>query len=98
MVGRLSRIRVSSVTRTLPLRTSVGTLKSTRTSTRFPRTSRSWRVSFAISLVLLLVIDWICGLFFAQKICACGKFPKQSNEHLHDPSQLLFRRDDVLLS
>src|SRR5215831_532744 len=46
MVGRLSRIRVSSVTRTLPPRTSVGTLKSTRTSTRFPRTSRSRRVSF----------------------------------------------------
>src|SRR6516165_4972128 len=49
MVGRLSRIRVSSVTRILPLRTSVGTLKSTRTSTRFPRTSKSRRVSFAIS-------------------------------------------------
>src|ERR1051325_2896422 len=46
MVGRLSRIRVSSVTRTLPPRISVGTLKSTRTSTRFPRTSRSRRVSF----------------------------------------------------
>src|SRR5262249_44032453 len=48
MVGRLSRIRVSSVTRTLPPRTSVGTLKSTRTSTRFPRTSRSRTESFAI--------------------------------------------------
>src|SRR5215472_5304733 len=46
MVGRLSRIRVSSVTRTLPPRTSVGTLKSTRTRTRFPRTSRSRTVSF----------------------------------------------------
>src|SRR4029453_3562440 len=48
MVGRLSRIRVSSVTRTLPPRTSVGTLKSTRISTRFPRTSRSRTESFAI--------------------------------------------------
>src|SRR3954469_21933541 len=48
MVGRLSRIRVSSVTRTLPPRTSVGTLKSTRTSTRFPRTSRSRTESFVI--------------------------------------------------
>src|ERR1700745_2133918 len=48
MVGRLSRIRVSSVTRTLPLRTSVGTLKSTRTSTPFRRTSRSRTESFAI--------------------------------------------------
>src|ERR1043166_915144 len=49
MVGKLSRIRVSSVTRTLPPRISVGTLKSTRTSARFPRTSRSRRVSFAIA-------------------------------------------------
>src|SRR5690348_1771936 len=48
MVGRLSRIRVSSVTRTLPPRTSVGTLKSTRISTRFPRTSRSRTENFAI--------------------------------------------------
>src|SRR6478609_4689826 len=48
MVGRLSRIRVSSVTRILPPRTSVGTLKSTRTSTRFPRTSRSRTETFAI--------------------------------------------------
>src|SRR2546430_8829179 len=46
MVGRLSRIRVSSVTRIFPPRTSVGTLKSTRISTRFPRTSRSRTVSF----------------------------------------------------
>src|SRR5260370_21096569 len=48
MVGKLSRIRVSSVTRTLPPRTSVGTLKSTRMSTRFPRTSRSRTETFAI--------------------------------------------------
>src|SRR4029077_4785112 len=41
MVCRLSRIRGSSGTRILPPRTSVGTLKSTRTSTRFPRTPRS---------------------------------------------------------
>src|SRR4029078_1843473 len=50
MVGRLSRIRVSSVMRTLPPRTSVGTLKSTRTSTRFPRTSRSRTESFILQL------------------------------------------------
>src|SRR5438067_2473117 len=31
-----------------PSRSSTGTLKSTRTSTRFPRTSRSRRVSFSI--------------------------------------------------
>src|SRR4029077_12762430 len=48
MVGRLSRIRVSSATRILPPRTSVGTLKSTRTSTRFPRTSRSRTETLAI--------------------------------------------------
>src|SRR5882762_7679524 len=48
MVGRLSRIRVSSVTRFLPPGTSVGTLKSTRTSTRFPRTSRSRTESLPI--------------------------------------------------
>src|SRR5207245_10395523 len=46
---RLSRIRVSSVTRILRPRVSVGTLKSTRTNTRFPRTSRSRSESFAIS-------------------------------------------------
>src|SRR6266436_5999982 len=50
MVGRLSRIRVSSVTLILPPRTSVGTLKSTRSSTRFPRTSKSSTESFAIIL------------------------------------------------
>src|SRR5438105_13454385 len=53
MVGKVSRILVSSVTRTLPPRTSIGTLKSTRTSTRFPRTSTSRRVSFAILTLTL---------------------------------------------
>src|SRR5439155_8165972 len=46
MVGRLSRIRVSSVMRTFPPRISVGTLKSTRTRTCLPRTSRSRTDSF----------------------------------------------------
>src|SRR5206468_6587523 len=52
MVGKLSRIRVSSVTRILPPRVSVGTLKSTRTNTRFPRTSRSRSESFGIYFLL----------------------------------------------
>src|SRR5262245_1366865 len=83
MVGRLSRIRVSSVTRTLPLRTSVGTLKSTRTSTRFPRTSRSCRLSFAISLIVLLlllviVLGSIGSFFLAQNISALGELAKKS--------------------
>src|ERR1044071_8474299 len=68
MVGRLSRIRVSSVTRTLPPRTSVGTLKSTRTSTRFPRTSRSRTESFAI----------ICS-----SSCSCWRSVSQHFHQLH---------------
>src|ERR1700747_1896812 len=48
IVGRLSRIRVSSVIRIFPSISSVGTLKSTRTSTRRPFTSRSRTDSFAI--------------------------------------------------
>src|SRR6476646_10602990 len=51
MVGRLSRIRVSSVIAIFPSRSSVGTLKSTRTRTRRPRTSRSRRESFVIPLM-----------------------------------------------
>src|SRR5204863_422058 len=49
MLAKLSRIRVSSVTRILPPRVSTGTLKSTRINTRLPRTSRSRKQSLAIS-------------------------------------------------
>src|SRR5205823_9881351 len=49
IVGSDARIRVSSVSTILPSRASTGTLKSTRTRTRFPRTSRSCRVSFMAS-------------------------------------------------
>src|SRR6516162_9116734 len=48
MLAKLSRIRVSSVTRILAARVSTGTLKSTRINTRLPRTSRSRNESFAI--------------------------------------------------
>src|SRR6476469_6118399 len=68
MVGRLSRIRVSSVTRILPPRTSVGTLKSTRTSTRFPRTSRSRTETLAI---------------FCSRSCSCARSVNQHFHHLH---------------
>src|ERR1700738_2637316 len=53
IVGRLSRIRVSSVIRMFPSISSVGTLKSTRTRTRRPFTSRSRTNSFAILSVCL---------------------------------------------
>src|SRR6266567_894126 len=56
MVGRLARMRVSSVMRTFLPRVSIGTLKSTRTRTRFPRTSRSRSVSFAILLPLVFAV------------------------------------------
>ena len=46
MVGSDSRMRVSSVMTICPSFSSVGTLKSTRTSTRFPETSRSLTESF----------------------------------------------------
>src|SRR6266478_179856 len=46
MVGKLFRMRVSSVIPIFPACSSIGTLKSTRTSTRLPRTSRSRRASF----------------------------------------------------
>src|SRR5215470_11175421 len=72
MVGRLSRIRVSSVIRTLPLRTSVGTLKSTRTSTRLPRTSRSRTESFAI------IYSYSCS-------CSCSRSVSQHFHQLHAP-------------
>src|SRR5271170_3762435 len=52
-VGRLSRIRVSSVIRIFPSISSVGTLKSTRNKTRRPFTSRSRTDSFAIFSVQL---------------------------------------------
>src|SRR4249919_1539522 len=70
MVGRLSRIRVSSVTRILPPRTSVGTLKSTRTNTRFPRTSRSRTETLAIS--------YSC-------FCSCSRLVSQHFHQLHAP-------------
>src|SRR5919106_2267929 len=104
MVGRLSRIRVSSVTRTLPPRTSVGTLKSTRTSTRFPRTSRSRTVSFAIitptlllMLLLVIVLDWIHCLVFAQHIRTVRKFAKQPNKHLDDSRESFLSGNNLLL-
>src|ERR1700759_2807917 len=53
IVGRLSRIRVSSVIRIFSPISSVGTLKSTRTRTRRPFTSRSRTDSFAILFVWL---------------------------------------------
>src|SRR6266436_8032002 len=46
MVGKLFRMRVSSVIPIFSACSSIGTLKSPRTSTRLPRTSRSRRASF----------------------------------------------------
>src|SRR5262245_39158881 len=86
MVGRLSRIRVSSVTRTLPLRTSVGTLKSTRTSTRFPRTSRSRRVSFIGVLEygsIGVVSERISLLHHSRTLLL--RLPSQQFHQLHTP-------------
>src|SRR5439155_18083852 len=48
-------MRVSSVISTSPLRSSAGTLKSTRTSTRFPRASRSRMESL---LMLDCHLEW----------------------------------------
>src|SRR6266480_4457853 len=79
MVGKLARMRVSSVIRISPPRTSIGTLKSTRTNTRFPRTSKSRTESFGILLVLMImiviVLDEICCLcfIFAQNFCSFRK-------------------------
>src|SRR6266480_8085328 len=73
MVGKLARMRVSSVIRISPPRTSIGTLKSTRTSTRFPRTSKSRTASFGILLVLMIVLDEICCFIFAQNFCSFRK-------------------------
>src|SRR6266487_4587112 len=77
MVGKLARMRVSSVIRISPPRTSIGTLKSTRTNTRFPRTSKSRTESFGILLVLLLVLiimlDEICCFISAQNFCSFRK-------------------------
>src|SRR6266576_6775463 len=102
MVGRLARMRVSSVMRTFLPRVSVGTLKSTRTRTRFPRTSRSRRVSFGILLVLLLVIvlvlGEICCFVFPQQVSPLRKLAKQSNEHLHNSRELFLLSGDLLLA
>src|SRR5882724_4700972 len=88
MVGRLARMRVSSVMRTFLPRISVGTLKSTRTRTRLPRTSRSRRVSFGILLLFLLVIVIVlgemCCFVFPQHVSPLRKLAKQSNGHLHN--------------
>ena len=93
MVGKLSRIRVSSVTRTLPPRTSVGTLKSTRTSTRFPRTSRSRTVK---ALPFLLVTHAPAhahdqprnsAFVFTQELRSFRKSLQHSHEHVHDSDE-----------
>src|SRR6266550_9297795 len=107
MVGRLSRIRVSSVTRTLPPRTSVGTLKSTRTSTRFPRTSRSRTESFAIILLLLLLVlmlmlllplNRVKSFVFTQELCSSRKSLQHSHEHVHDSDEPFLGGKDPLTS
>src|SRR6266536_2003535 len=102
MVGRLARMRVSSVMRTFLPRISVGTLKSTRTRTRLPRTSRSRSASFDILLVLLLVIvivlDEICCFVLPQHVSPLRKLAKQSNEHLHNSRKLFLLSGDLLLA
>jgi hypothetical protein len=58
MVGRLSRIRVSSVTDPVALN---GTLKSTRMKTRFPAMSNSLIVLMAMSGCSVPPIAGACG-------------------------------------
>src|SRR5262249_18344105 len=100
MVGKLSRIRVSSVTRTLPPRTSVGTLKSTRTSTRFPRTSRSRTESFAIftpSPAPTHAPDRARSckvLRLHARIPLAQKIFQHSHEHVHDADESCLGRKD----
>src|SRR6266566_8531779 len=102
MVGRLPRIRVSSVMRTFPPRISVGTLKSTRNRTRFPRTSRSRSVSFAILLMLLLVLVIVLGevwcFVFPQNFCSFRKLAKQYNEHMNNSRELFLLSGDLLFA
>src|SRR5690242_3734932 len=77
-----------------PSRSSVGTLKSTRTRTRFPRTSRSRMVSLGILLLLLLVtvlvLDSKAPFPFPQHISPFRKPPQHSDQHLHQPDEMLF--------
>src|SRR6266487_152666 len=112
MVGKLARMRVSSVIRISPPRTSIGTLKSTRTNTRFPRTSKSRSVSFGILLVLLLVLVLmimlmlmlllmivlvrICSFILTQELRALRKPFEHSHEHVNDAHELLFRGNNSL--
>src|ERR1043165_4389149 len=101
MVGRLSRMRVSSVIAIFPSRSSVGTLKSTRTRTRRPRTSRSRRASlfmltsFVIALVLLLVLAFLVpklclGMPLSRQLCCPAA--KQGFENKCVPKQSLGTR------
>src|SRR5438045_1066499 len=92
-------MRVSSVMSILPSCSSIDTLKSTRTSTRLPRTSRSRSESLAILVVLLLVIvlDGICRFIVAQTLRAIRKLAEKADKHLHDSRELLFWSDNLLL-
>src|SRR6266480_2249539 len=102
MVSKLARMRVSSVIRISPPRTSIGTLKSTRTNTRFPRTSKSRSVSFGILLVLplvlvimlmlllMIVLVRIYSFILTQELRALRKPFEHSHEHVNDAHELLF--------
>src|ERR1041385_3690670 len=105
MVGRLSRIRVSSVIAISPCRSSVGTLKSTRTSTRCPLTSRSRRVSlFMLSLMLMiLIVLLILGVtvetvFLTKHISPLGKPLQQPDHHSNNCRQFALGSCNLLFS
>src|SRR5437867_12780488 len=101
MVGRLSRIRVSSVIRILPPRPSVGTLKSTRTSTRFPRTSRSRTESLGIIYSCscsMIIINRVKSFVFTQELRSSRKSLQHSHEHIHDSDEPFLGGKDPLTS
>src|SRR5438445_9347998 len=99
MVGRVSRIRVSSVILILPPRSSVGTLKSTRTSTRFPRTSRSRTESLGIIYFCsLIIINRVKSFVFTQELRSSRKSLQHSHEHVHDSDEPFLGRKDPFSS
>src|ERR1041385_5521800 len=100
MVGKFSRIRVSSVITIFPSRSSVGTLKSTRTSTRCPRTSRSRSDNLFMLMILIVLLILVIAariILLAEHISPLGKPFEQSDHHPKNRRQFAFGAAHLLV-
>src|ERR1700730_1682104 len=97
-------MRVSSVISIFPSRSSIGTLKSTRTSTRLPRTSMSRTVSLGIipraparnRAHARAMLRRIARFLFTQELRSSRKPLQHSHQHVNYSDELFFGGNNPL--